>query len=322
VYRSQPRGAELLATVSEIDVGGSPALHDVARHERPDAEGRLDRVGMTEIELPLRLRGPGGVPMAVPARVDAFVSLDDARAKGIHMSRLFLLLQETLEKHELEAAMLQTLLRGFVASHHELSRSAFVELRFDYMIRRRALLSDHSGWRSYPTRVSAGLEGDAFHVEVATRITYSSTCPCSAALARQHVQERFVAAFGHDAVVSTRQVSHWLGRGEGIAATPHSQRSHADVRVRLGPGAVLGIEALIDRVESALATPVQAAVKREDEQEFARLNGQNPMFCEDAARRIQAALRADRELRAWEVRVEHQESLHPHNAVSRVSAGL
>jgi GTP cyclohydrolase I len=46
------------------------------------------------------------------------------------------------------------------------------------------------------------------------------------------------------------------------------------------------------------------------------------MFCEDAARRIQAALRADRELRAWEVRVEHQESLHPHNAVSRVSAGL
>ena len=34
-----------------------------------------------------------------------------------------------------------------------------------------------------------------------------------------------------------------------------------------------------------LKTPVQAAVKREDEQEFARLNGQNLMFCEDVLSR-------------------------------------
>ena len=46
----------------------------------------------------------------------------------------------------------------------------------------------------------------------------------------------------------------------------------------------------IDRIESSLKTPVQAAVKREDEQEFARLNGQNLMFCEDAARRLQHEL--------------------------------
>ena len=44
---------------------------------------------------------------------------------------------------------------------------------------------------------------------------------------------------------------------------------------------------LVDLVENSLKTPVQAAVKREDEQEFARLNGQNLMFCEDAARRLQ-----------------------------------
>jgi glyoxylate/hydroxypyruvate reductase A len=31
---------------------------------------------------------------------------------------------------------------------------------------------------------------------------------------------------------------------------------------------------------------VQTAVKREDEQEFARLNAQHPMYCEDAARRL------------------------------------
>ena len=51
--------------------------------------------------------------------------------------------------------------------------------------------------------------------------------------------------------------------------------------------------ALIDRVEQALGTPVQTVVKREDEQAFARLNGENLMFCEDAARRMAAALAAD-----------------------------
>ena len=46
----------------------------------------------------------------------------------------------------------------------------------------------------------------------------------------------------------------------------------------------------IDLAEGALKTPVQSAVKREDEQAFARLNGRNLMFCEDAARRIAAVL--------------------------------
>ena len=50
---------------------------------------------------------------------------------------------------------------------------------------------------------------------------------------------------------------------------------------------------LINTLEDELKTPVQAAVKREDEQEFARLNGQNLMFCEDAARKIKALLEHD-----------------------------
>ena len=39
----------------------------------------------------------------------------------------------------------------------------------------------------------------------------------------------------------------------------------------------------------------------------------------DAARRIQYALQNDARIHRYHVRVEHQESLHPHNAVSSVS---
>ena len=79
---------------------------------------------------------------------------------------------------------------------------------------------------------------------------------------------------------------------------------------------------LIDRVEHALGTPVQTAVKREDEQAFALANGGNLMFCEDAARRIQKALDTDAALSDFHVRVEHQESLHPHDAVAYASKGV
>ena len=76
---------------------------------------------------------------------------------------------------------------------------------------------------------------------------------------------------------------------------------------------------LIDRLETALATPVQTAVKREDEQAFARLNAENLMFCEDAARRVAAVLADDARVQRYEARVAHYESLHPHDAVARVS---
>jgi GTP cyclohydrolase I len=89
--------------------------------------------------------------------------------------------------------------------------------------------------------------------------------------------------------------------------------------VRLAPGFDLPVAELIDTIERALATPVQAAVKREDEQAFAKLNAENLMFCEDAARRIRAALDADERIAGYHVIASHHESLHAHDAVAEVS---
>ena len=76
------------------------------------------------------------------------------------------------------------------------------------------------------------------------------------------------------------------------------------------------ITALIDSIEGALKTPVQTAVKRVDEQEFAKLNGQNLMFCEDSARRLKRALDGQPCYQDFWLRVNHLESLHAHNAVA------
>ena len=79
---------------------------------------------------------------------------------------------------------------------------------------------------------------------------------------------------------------------------------------------------LVDLIEAALQTPVQAAVKREDEQAFTLLNGQNLMFCEDSARRIRVALEGIPEFVDYRIQASHLESLHPHDAVAVAVKGL
>jgi len=297
-------------------------LPDVATHAHSHPGGALDWVGMDGIEMPVRFDAGNGDVQRASARVGAFVDLAQPDRRGIHMSRLYLLADEYLAARPLDAPLLESLLRAFLVSQQGLARRARVSLRFDLLVRRAALRSGHAGWRAYPVFIDARLDSDGFRLELGTEVTYSSTCPASAALSRQLIQQQFARDFDAAAPLEHAAVLAWLGSERGIVATPHAQRSVARLAVRFADGAPLKLIALIDRVEQALGTPVQTAVKREDEQAFARANGANPMFCEDAARRIQHALDDDDTIADFHVRLEHRESLHPHDAVAQASKSM
>jgi GTP cyclohydrolase I len=292
------------------------ALPDVAADRAASSNGALDWVGMDAIDLPIRL-AEGFADLRVPARVSAEVDLNSGATRGIHMSRLYLALDAALGNEPLAPAMLHVLLRDFLANHAGLSSRARVTIAFEHFLRRPALASEHSGWRRYPIVVTATLVRDDFALEVAFDVVYSSTCPASTALARQLVAEDFGRAFPTHAPLNRDAAMRWLAGEHGMRATPHSQRSTARIRARLDPGlAALPFTALIDRAEAALGTPVQTAVKRIDEQAFARHNGENPMFCEDAARRLQDAFDIEPGVCDFHVRVAHHESLHAHDAIA------
>jgi GTP cyclohydrolase IB len=296
-------------------------MPDVAIQSQLHLAGVLDWVGMDGIEAPVRFDAGDGNVQRSGARIGAFVNLSRADRRGIHMSRLYLLVDQYLSANTLDAVMLEALLHAFLESHKELADRARIRIGFDPLIRRAALRSTHSGWRAYPVSIEASLGADGFRMELGTEVVYSSTCPASAALSRQLIQEQFAKDFDASAPMDHAAVLAWLGSEKGIVATPHAQRSVARLQVRFVDGAPLNLISLLDRVEQALGTPVQTAVKREDEQAFALANGSNLMFCEDAARRIQRALDADDSIANFLVRVEHQESLHAHNAVAYASRG-
>ena len=296
-------------------------LPDVASQSHAQTLGALDWVGMDGIEMPVRYDAGDGVVQHTSARVGAWVNLNKPEVRGIHMSRLYLLVEKALSATVVDGASLKALLGSFLDSHKDLSDSARLTISFDHLVRRPALKSANSGWRAYPVTIDAMLCHGDFAVELTTEVVYSSTCPASAALSRQLIQQRFADDFA-DKPLDREAIFAWLGSEQGIVATPHAQRSTAELRIRPAGDQGPSLIELVDRVEAALGTPVQTAVKREDEQAFALANGSNLMFCEDAARRIQKVLVADERIADFHVRVAHHESLHPHDAVAYASKGV
>ena len=289
--------------------------HDAAALARP-----LDWVGMDGIALPVRVPAGDGSTLQVAASVDVAVDLANADARGIHMSRLYMELQQSLASEVITPAGLRRVLQNFVDSQRGASTRARLNIAYDHLLLRRALASDNAGWKRYPLRIEAELADGHVALVLAFSVEYSSTCPASAALSRQINADRFAGDFAAARPLSVGVVQEWLASERGLAATPHAQRSRADVRVQLKPAFdELPVTALIDAIEAAVATPVQTAVKREDEQAFAELNAANLMFCEDAARRVAGALSADPRVARFDAAVSHLESLHAHDAVARVS---
>lgn len=295
------------------------ALPDVALQQLSPVNHAIDWVGMNGIALPALQCGS---PLQL--QLDINVNLPNPSAKGIHMSRLYQLAQTHLANVELTQGGIAELLRAVIESHRDLgSTTAKLTLRTQLLLKRPALISDLEGWKCYPLRLDAQWDSNRNQAELRLQVgvDYSSTCPCSAALSRQLLQEAFLAHWKNEwryEPPTAHAIGEWLAQ-HGSVATPHSQRSQALVSVSLGASPhddPLPISELVDAIENALGTPVQTAVKRVDEQAFAKLNGENLMYVEDAVRRLQAALQP--QFSAVNIQVIHRESLHQHDAVASI----
>lgn len=297
----------------------STALPDIAK-QQTKMTGRLRWVGMDGVEMPLQLNADAPL-RAGNAKLKAQVSLDDEQSRGIHMSRLYLACDQAFSEQAIDFEQLEKLSKQFIDSHQGLSHNALIEVEAEVLLRRPALVSQHSGWRAYPLKLRLeNRQQTGVLKQLEFQICYSSTCPCSAALARRLIQDRFTEQFDQQQI-SRRQIIDWLGTEQGINATPHSQRSTATITVELKSNQKkVPLKKLIDAVEDCLQTPVQAAVKRVDEQAFALRNGENLMFCEDAARRIKHCLKQLSKINSFEIQVSHHESLHPHDAIASVGS--
>lgn len=280
-------------TVTEEYKKSLPDLQNGPSSSIEGANVPIQQVGISDFRLPLQFPTRSGDKVTLETSVDGYVSLD-AGKKGINMSRLmrsFYNFKDELFHQD----VLEYILKLY---RTELgSKESYVKLSFNYPLMQESLRSELQGYQYYHVELEGHMneKGEMrrfMHVE----FIYSSACPCSFELA-EHAREQ-----------------------REVVAIPHSQRSVANITAELNDP--MYIEDMVDHCRNALQTETQVMVKREDEQAFAELNGAYQKFVEDAARLIFEKLNEDDRIKDFVVRCNHMESLHSHDAISRICKGV
>lgn len=253
----------------------------------------IQQVGISNFKLPLRYPTPSGDLLTLETSVDGYVGLD-AGKKGINMSRIMRTFYD-FRDDVFYPDKLKDLLEAYQRNLE--SRSAFLKLSYSYPMIKKSLRSGLEGYQYYDVSIEGKLdEYGNFRKFMHLDFVYSSACPCSFELA-EHAREQ-----------------------RDVAAIPHSQRSVASISVELSDD--IFVDELVEISRDALHTETQVMVKREDEQAFAEMNGAYQKFVEDAARLLYDKLSEEDRIYDFVVRCAHLESLHSHDAVSRICKGV
>jgi GTP cyclohydrolase I len=271
----------------------------------PGAPIAIQKVGIAPVDLPVQFRRRDGQVEKLHAKVSLYGSLDDANAKGLNLSRFYLLMHEAIAE-QMSIEGLQGILR--IMKEKQNCKNAFCKLRFDYPWTQFALrtLNPSTGKRQeghiyYKCELEGQLIDQVYKFYLTVDYIYSSTCPCSFELAQNARVLR------------------------GKAANGHSQRSVAKIKIEFDPTKIVWIEDVVELARRQIPTEVVVVCKRRDEQAFAELNGANLIFTEDAVRLLYVGLNdwyRDNRIKDFSIVTEHIESLHPWSAIAVAYKGI
>lgn len=265
---------------------------------------RIDQVGIERFRLPITLSSNDKTTHH-DAEASMFVSLKEGKT-GVNMSRFCKILQTEAEQNKIDSQFFDNVINSFRHDlrdydHEDPIEDAFLSLSFNYPLKQKSLKSDNWGWQYYKCKLSGKVvNGSATIMNLEIHYEYSSTCPCSLSMSKQYERDFEQGK---------------TNEGSGIAAA-HGQRSEATCELEYSTAKPLSIEEAINLIRLALPTETQSLVKRVDEQAFAILNGDHPMFVEHASRRLATVFDSEERILDWKAKVEHFESLHSHNAVA------
>jgi GTP cyclohydrolase I len=251
-------------------------LRDIAS-EGDDRGIPIQRVGIRDLHLPLRIREKDGGYARVIGIFDASVKLPETE-RGTHMSRFVQILNRWSKKQVAQQEMQQML--------HEIAvlmqaKTASLELTFTYFLQKEAPATHIQSPMDYDCSFVATLDGDQYDFAVVATVPILTVCPCS------------------------REISD---RGA------HGQRATLTARVQSAPGAILWLEDLIPLLEQQGSHEIYALLKRDDEKIVTEASYDNARFVEDVVREAIIAVSALPDVRYVRAECESIESIHNHAA--------
>jgi len=271
----------------------------------PNIKIPIMQVGVENVEVPFKLESKYGGFNEMVANVSLRTSLDQ-ETKGISMSRLLLTLKPYLDlplKSKLIEQILKEVIKNVGDDNPWGANAAYMKFNFRMPINRKSIKSKNE----FPIYYKCRFEGQLYDVNMTkasgeknqkwyfrffqgVTVQYASYCPCSAELCR---------------VLDSR-------------GFPHNQRSFAHILTEINTydNNYIWLEDIISAVEDVIPTLPYPVIKRVDEQEIARVAGENPMFVEDAIRAISQSIDSIDGIIDWMVKCNHEESIHTSEAIA------
>jgi len=251
-------------------------MKDVAA-ERDERGITIQRVGVRDIHLPLRIREKSGGHARVVGTFDTSVELAHYQ-RGTHMSR-FVEILSRWSKKDVGSPEIREML-------HEIrdrfqARAAALTLSFKYFLTKPAPVTSIPSDLDYDCWFAGRLEEDTYEFTLGTTVPITTLCPCS----------KEIAEFG-----------------------AHSQRAHLRVSLRQDEGQIVWIEDLVPLLEAQGSAALFPVLKRSDERHVTETAYANPKFVEDVVRDAVLAIRALPGVLRYTVECESFESIHNHNA--------
>ncbi|MCX7598664.1 MAG: GTP cyclohydrolase FolE2 [Armatimonadetes bacterium] len=244
----------------------------------------LDRVGIRDLHLPVRILQKAGGEARVVGVFDATVELPH-HERGTHMSR-FVEVLGPWSKKRISQIEMREILAELVAVFD--APAAYLSMGFKYFLDKITPVSRLACQLDYDCWFDAKMVGEEFCFAVEVQVPVMTVCPCS------------------------------LEISEGGA---HSQRAVVSAAVGTEVGVVVWLEDLIPLLERQGSYEVFPVLKREDEKHVTEKAFANPKFVEDVVRDSILALQALPGVKWYEVTCISQESIHNHNAYAYASGG-
>lgn len=278
-------------------------MPDLQNGEVDRVMSSIDKIGISNFHLPLKIRTIANDTQEVEVSIVGTVSLEGVE-KGINMSRIIRTFYK-FKDNVFDIFELNNILKAYLVDLG--SYNAHIMISFRYRLWQESLRSldengnKEGGWQYYNVCFETSInENGTIKNIIHLDFVYSSTCPCSTELSLHAMETR------------------------NQYATPHSQRSIMRVSVVMGED-IIWIENLVEMCRKTLITETLVFCKREDEQAFAELNAANTKFVEDAVRIVHETLALNMEIGKvsdFKVIASHNESLHSHDAIAVITAGV
>ncbi len=265
----------------------------------PEAQFKLNRVGVSDVRKLVRVRRPDrDDDIVLTATFDIAVDLPPTM-KGSHMSRNVEAVSEILERSTAEPVTglenLCLVIAKELLDRHDYATEAEVKAEADYFLERKTPFGTTSTeWFTLIAEALAKPDGENRKL-IGVEVTGMSACPCAMETAK-----------------SLR------GDNSKGASLTHNQRNRGMLLLEVPEQVQVEADRLVDLVELAQSAPTYELLKRKNEGELVLLAHDQPRFVEDVVRGILAgAIEAYPDLPDDAIvyaRSISEESIHKHDA--------